>query len=156
MPITDELRALGNRVSRELDAVHDYFEHSKLVWRSFEDLVDRGYVVHFTNLPTGTAIDQAGLLGLAPHYTRAYLATFTFRQFVSTFEVFLFDFLHQLLLHNPWQFSKSALQLETVLNAADREEIISAVLSKRLNDLRYETLREWFVTLNRAVKLDCP
>ncbi len=27
---------------------------------------------------------------------------------------------------------------------------------KRLNDLRYENLREWFATLNRAVQLDCP
>jgi hypothetical protein len=156
MPISDDLRTLGDRASRELDAVHDYFEHSKLVWLSFQDFVDKGYIVQFTSLATGTAIDQAGLLGLGPHYTRAYLATFTFRQFVSTFEVFLFDFLHRLLLHNPWQFAKSALQLETVLNAGDREEIISIVLWKRLNDLRYENLREWFVTLNRAVKLDCP
>ena len=156
MPISDDLRALGDRASRELNAVHDYFEHSKIVWLSFQDFVDKGYIVHFTNLPTGTAIDQAGLLGLAPHYTRAYLATFTFRQFVSTFEVFLFDFLHRLLLHNPWQFSRSALTLETVLKAADRDDIISGVILKRLNDLRYENLREWFVSLNRAVQLDCP
>ena len=46
--------------------------------------------------------------------------------------------------------------LETVLKAADREDIISGVTLKRLNDLRYENLREWFVTLNRAVQLDCP
>ena len=57
MPITDDLRALGDRASRELDAVHDYFEHSKLVWRSFEDLVAKGHIVHFTNLATGTTID---------------------------------------------------------------------------------------------------
>ena len=41
------------------------------------------------NLATGARIDQDGLVRLAPQYTREYLATFTFRQFVSAFEAFL-------------------------------------------------------------------
>ena len=40
MPVTDELQAIGERGDRELDAVHDFFEHSKIVWRSFQFLVD--------------------------------------------------------------------------------------------------------------------
>lgn len=156
MPVEDDLRLIEANANRELDAVHDFFEHSKIVWRSFQILVDEGRTISSTNLATGTAIDQAGLLTLAPQYARTYLATFTFRHFVSAFEVFLFDFLHRLLLHNPWQFSQSELSFETVLKSADREEIISGVLLKRLNDLRYANLREWFQTLDRAVKLGCP
>jgi hypothetical protein len=93
---------------------------------------------------------------LAPQYTREYLATFTFRQFVSAFEAFLFDFLHRLLLHNPWQFAKSQLEFEVVLKAADRDEIISGMILKRLNELKYDTLREWFVAVEKAVNLGCP
>jgi hypothetical protein len=35
MPVTDELRAIGERADREIDAVYDLIEHSKIVWRAF-------------------------------------------------------------------------------------------------------------------------
>jgi hypothetical protein len=100
MPLIDDLRAVADRADRELDAVHDFFEHSRIVWRSFETLVDRGHRVAAESLATGTRIDQDGLVRLGPQYTRDYLATFTFRHFVSAFEAFLFSFLHRLLLHS--------------------------------------------------------
>jgi hypothetical protein len=156
MPVTDDLRAIAERADRELSAVHDFFEHSRIVWRSFETLVAEGHKVSTENPATGTRIDQDGLVRLAPQYTRDYLATFTFRQFVSVFETFLFNFLHRLLLHNPWQFSEKRLEFGTVLKAANRDEIVSGVILKQLNDLKYEQLREWFAALNGAVKLDCP
>ena len=156
MAVTDDLRAVGERANRELDAVHDFFEHSKLVWLSFQILVDQGHKIAAENLATGTRIDQDGLVRLAPQYTHEYLATFTFRQFVSAFEAFLFNFLQWLLLHNPWQFAERQLDFGTVLEAGSRDEIISGVILRQLNELRYEHLREWFAAVNRAVKLDCP
>jgi hypothetical protein len=156
MPVTDDLRAIAERADRELDAVHDFFEHSKMVWRSFQILVNEGHRISAENPATGTRIDQDGLVRLAPQYTREYLATFTFRQFVSAFEAFLFHFLHRLLVHNPWQFSERQLDFGTVLKAASRDEIVSGVILRQLNDLKYEHLREWFAAVNKAVKLDCP
>ncbi len=156
MPVTDDLRAIAERADRELDAVHDFFEHSKIVWRSFQILVDQGHRVSAENPATGTRIDQDGLVHLAPQYTREYLAVFTFRQFVSVFEGFLFDFLHRLLLHNPWQFSERQLNFGTVLRAVSREEIVSGVILRQLDGLKYEHLREWFAAVNKAVQLDCP
>jgi hypothetical protein len=156
MPVADDLQTIADRADRELVAVHDFFAHSQIVWQSFEGFVDEGHRVVGENLATGTRIDQDGLVRLAPQYTRDYLAPFTFRQFVSTFEVFLFNFLHRLLLHNPWQFAKSQLELEAVLKASDREEVISGVILKQLNELKYANVREWFVALNKAVRLDCP
>jgi hypothetical protein len=50
MPVTDELRAIAERADRELDAVHDFFEHSKIVWRSFQILVGEGHKVSYENL----------------------------------------------------------------------------------------------------------
>jgi hypothetical protein len=156
MPVTDDLRAIGERADRELGAVHDFFEHSRLVWRSFQTVVAEGHKVSAENVATGTRIDQDALVRLAPHYTREYLATFTFRQFVTAFEGFLFDFLHRLLLHNPWQLSEKQLPFSAVLKAATRDEIASDVIAKHLNELKYEQLREWFAAINKAVKLDCP
>jgi len=156
MAVTDDLRAIAEGAHGELNAVHDFFEHSKNVWQSFQLLVKQGYAGVYHNTATGTTIDQQGLLDRAPRYTRAYLATFTFRQFVVAAETFLFSVLHRLLRHNPWQFARSQLEFEVVLKATDREEIISAVLGKQLNELKYGNLRDWFVTLNKAVDLDCP
>jgi len=156
MPVTEDLRVIAERADRELDAVHDFFEHSKIVWRSFQILVDEGHRISAENLATGSRIDQDGLVRLAPQYTREYLATFTFRQFVSAFEAFLSNFLHRLLLHNPWQFSERQLDFGTVLKAASRDEIVSGVILRQLNELKYEHLREWFAAANKAVKLDCP
>jgi hypothetical protein len=156
VPVTDDLRAIGERADRELDAVQDFFEHSKIVWPSFQILVDEGHRISAENMATGTRIDQDGLVRLAPQYTREYLATFTFRQFVSAFEAFLFNFLDRLLLHNPWQFSERQLDFGTVLKAASRDEIVSGVIQRQLNELKYEHVREWFTAVNKAVKLDCP
>ena len=156
MPVTDDLRAIGERADRELDAVQDFFEHSKTVWRSFQVLVDKGHTVSAESLATGTHIDQEDLVRLAPQYAREYLATFTFRQFVSVFEAFLFNFLHRLLLHNPWQFSERQLDFGTVFKATSRDEIVSGVILRQLNEPRYEHLREWFAAVNKAVKLGCP
>jgi hypothetical protein len=156
MPATDDLRAIAEHAESELDAVHDFYQHSKIVWRSFQILVDQGHKVSENNLVTGTTIDQDGLVRLGSQYTRKYLATFTFRQFVSVFETFLFNFLHRLLLHNPWQFSEKQLEFRTVLEATNRDEIVSGVIQKHLNQLKYEQPREWFIAINKAMQLDCP
>src|SRR4051812_9446397 len=125
MAVTDDLRTIADRAHRELDAVHDFFEHSTVVWRSFEALVRQGHRVSYENAATGNRIDQDGLIRLAPRYSSEYLAKFTFRHFVSVFEAFLFNFLHRLLLHNPWQFAERQVDFAAVLKAGSREEIIS-------------------------------
>ncbi len=156
MTVADDLRGIAERADRDLNAVHDFFEHSKFVWHSFEILVDEGRQAFAENLATGTRADQDELVRRAAWYNRKYLATFTFRQFVSDFEGFLFHFLHRLLVHNPWQFSERQLDFGTVLKAASRDEIVSSVIVRQLNELKYEHLREWFAAINKAVKLDCP
>lgn len=110
----------------------------------------------FSNVATGTVIDPAELVSLASHYTRDFLATFTLRHCVSLFEVFLFRFMHRLLTHNPRQFAEKQLDFRIVLDAATRDDIIAVMLHKQLNELKYEQLREWFLAINKAVRLDCP
>ncbi|MHC5539581.1 hypothetical protein ACYOEI_15290 [Singulisphaera rosea] len=84
------------------------------------------------------------------------MATFTFRQFVTAFEAFLFNFRYRLLVHNPRQFSEKPLDFGTVLKAADHDEVVSGVILKQLNELKYEHMREWFAAVHKAVRLDCP
>src|SRR5262245_9368221 len=114
MPIADDLRAIIDRANHDLDAVLDFFDHSRVVWASFQDVVSSGYVVTANSSATGTVVDQNGLVRLALHYERGYLAPFTFREFVSLFELFLFDFLHGVFRHNPHPFARSQLEFDTV------------------------------------------
>lgn len=37
MPVADELWAIAERADRELDAVHNIFEHSTIVWLQVVD-----------------------------------------------------------------------------------------------------------------------
>jgi hypothetical protein len=156
MPLGDAIRLLAERTHQELDAVLDFFEHSKIVWRSFEEFVEEGHQVTSTNLATGTTVTQDGLLGLSQRYASDYLASFTFQKFVSIFEQFVFDLLRLVLLHNPRQLAKKQLEFAAVLAAKDREEVVLSVINRELNELKYERLRDWFEYLNKAVRLDCP
>jgi hypothetical protein len=49
MPVTDDLREIAERADRELDAIHDFFEHSKIACRAFQILVGEGHKVSAEN-----------------------------------------------------------------------------------------------------------
>jgi hypothetical protein len=154
--IADDIRVITDDALRNLDALHDYFEHSKLVWDSFRTGVSAGLVLTHTNAVTGTTLDHTGLVAVSPRYQRDYLIPFTFRQFVSEFESFFFAFLARLMRHNPWPFKNSQVPFETVLRAKDRDEVIDGVIAKQLNDVKYENVREWFKFLEGTMALGCP
>jgi hypothetical protein len=156
VPIAEDLRTIANRALGELDAVHDFYVHSLYVWQSFAKVVKSGEAAAVENPATGSTTEGPALLALAPRYARQYLATFTFRQFISTFESFFFAFYFRVLQHNPRPFGRTQLDFDTVLKARDRDEIIAGVLMKQLNEVKYENVREWFAALNRTVKLGCP
>lgn len=156
MAVSDELRIIADRAGRELHDIHDYFEHSRFAWQAVETLVAEGRPTSLQNDTTGTTVDGAGLVARTPRYIITYLSAFTFRHAVSIFEVFLFDFLDSLLMHNPWQFADRHVEVRTVLEAGSRQDILSAIVRKQLNELKYDQLREWFLAINRAVRLDCP
>ena len=94
MPIADDIRAIGDRAIRQLDGVHDFFEHSKLAWETVKLAVEAGRQLTFESPATGSSVNQNDLLVRADQYTRDYLRTFTFRHFVTIFEGFLFELLH--------------------------------------------------------------
>ncbi len=156
MPITDDLRATAEQAIHDLEDVISFFEHSNIVWRSFAAFVRSGHTVTATSIATHKTIDENSLVALGPRYSRDYLTTFTFRQFVSTFESFFFAFFHRVRQHNPWPLVQRQVDFNTVLRAKDRDEIISTVISKELNEVKYRSVREWFRSLDETIKLGCP
>jgi hypothetical protein len=156
MSLNQDLKRIGDDALAELDAVFNFLKHSEVVWESFARFVQDGHELSVEVTPTGNKANQDDLIHLAPLYNKKYLMAFTFRQFVSVFEAFLFNFMHRVLLHNPWQFARCTLEVEVVLRSADKDEVLSGIILKQLNEIRYEQIRAWFVTLNKSLKLDCP
>ena len=84
MALADDLRAIADRARRELDAAHDYFEHSRFVWRSFQTSVAGGLKGVTENQATGSRLDQDDLVRLIPVYSRKYLVNETYLRKAGT------------------------------------------------------------------------
>jgi hypothetical protein len=80
----------------------------------------------------------------------------TFQHFVSLFEDFFFELMRHWLTAYPASLSKKQIEIGTVLSAPDKTAIISGVVEKELNELKYERLVEWFVRLERLSNFGCP
>ena len=121
MALVDEIRSLRDRVSNDLNAAHDYYEHTKLVWIAYQGFVEKGLVSTYKNLATGNIIDQDELYDRAPIYIAGPLIEASFQQFIAIFESFLFDLLHLWMTAHPRSLGKRPVDLRTILEAADRE-----------------------------------
>jgi hypothetical protein len=93
---------------------------------------------------------------MSHNYVTGYLASATFQDFVALFERFIFDFLTAWLAAYPASLSGNQLKFRTVLEAADRNEIVAAVVRKEVQDLAYQRVADWFAYVERIAQLDCP
>lgn len=156
MALKDDLRLLANRAQGALDQSHDYFTFSKRVWRLLQKDVKNGRKFTFQNPPTKSRLNEQGLQAKAESYIANYLITASFQHFVSLFEDFFFDLLRLWLAAYPGSLSRNQLEFSAVLKAADKNEIVLAVVDKQLNEIKYKRVADWFEYLDRLVKLGCP
>ena len=156
MALTDEITQLRDDCLSSLDASHNYFAHTKSAWRLVQQMVRQGHKVTIRNQATGDTVDEADLSGLAQDYVTGYLASATFQHFVSVFERFVFDILRAWLAEYPGSLSGNQLQFRTVLDAANKNEIVTAVVQKEVLGLAYKRVADWFAYLEKIAQLGCP
>src|SRR6266849_6505446 len=156
MALADNIQDLMSRTLSALDASHDYYTYTKRVWRLLQQIVKEGRKFTFRNPTTGTKVDEQVLFGRAQLYVTEYLMSSTFQHFVSLFEDFFFGLLRHWLTAYPASLSKKQLEMGTVLSSPDKAAIVSTVVDKELNELKYERLADWFAHLERLVNLGCP
>lgn len=156
MALKEDIRDLAARTLGALNQSHDYFTYSKRVWTFPRKVVKQGGNFTFRNLATGSRVNEQTLLELEPLYLTGYLLPASFQQFVSLFEDFFFDLLRLWLTAHPSSLARKQLELGTVLKAPDKDAIVLTVVDKELNELKYDRLAEWFVSLDKLVKLGCP
>ncbi len=156
MTLIDEITLLRNACLSSLDASHNYYAHTKGAWRLVQQMVWQGHKGTIRNQATGNTVDETELAGLAQEYVTGYLASATFQHFVSLFEQFAFDFLRIWLTEYPGALSENQLEFRNVLDAADKSEIIAAVVQKEVHRLSYKRIDKWFAYLEEIAGLGCP
>jgi hypothetical protein len=156
MALSDEILDISQRAVSALNESHDYYYHSKSVWRLVQQLVREGRQFTFRNRTTGTRIEQRQLLERAQRYVTYYLMSATLQHFVSLFEDFFFDLLRSWLSADPRSLAGKQVNMRTVIDARDRDAIILAAVDKELNELKYQRMEKWFDFLRDLVKVRCP
>ena len=157
MALADDIRQLAEHSIAALTAIHNYYTHTKEMWRLLEPLVVKeGRKFTIRNMTTGVVVNEQDLLGLAQHYVTDYLASSTFQHFVSLFEDFLFNLLRLWLAAYPFRLSNKQIEFGMVLQAPDKSAIILVVVDKELNELKYKRVKDWFEYLESMVNLGCP
>ena len=156
MALIDEITQLRDDSLASLDASHDYYTHTTHAWRFVQYMAHQGHGITFRNQFTGNTVNDQQLQGLAQKYVTGYLPSSTFQNFVSTLEKFVVDFLIAWLTEYPGSLSMHDLKFQTVLDSAGKDEIIAAVVQKKVYGLTYGRVSEWFQYLNTVAHLDCP
>jgi len=156
MALVDEITRLRDNTAASLDASHDYYVHTKYAWRLVQQLVQHGHKATIDNQATGSTVDETQLSNLAQGYVTSFLASATFQHFVSLFERFVFDLLRVWLTEYPGSLAANQLKFRTVLDSADRGEVVSAVVQKEVHKLAYQRVNDWFDYLEKIAKLGCP
>ncbi|MBX9790072.1 MAG: hypothetical protein K2Y37_14240 [Pirellulales bacterium] len=153
--MADDIVDLRERVLTELVEIHDYYNDSKVAWRIIHQLGKAGSSTRYTNLVTGTEMSLTDLAGKGRGYAQRVRAA-TFHQFVAIFENFLLDFLRSWLLAHPHRLGKRMVELDAILNAADKNAVTMLVIDKEIGELLYSRPSAWFKYLGEQVNLGCP
>ena len=140
----------------DLNAAHNYYTDTKFAWRIVHKVVQSGRTFSIRNTTTGTVTTQADLASKTRGYVAEQLTEATFQQFVSIFENYFFDLLRLWLMAYPQNLIGKKVDFKAILDAPDKDAIISLVVSKELNDILYERPTGWFAYLADKVKLGCP
>ncbi len=156
MPFIDEITQLRDDCLTSLDASHNYYAHTKSVWRIIQQMVRQGHKFTIRNQATGHTVDETKFSSLAQEYITGYLASATFQHFVSLFEQFVFDLIRAWLTEYPGSLSGNQLQFRTVLDAADKNDIVNAVVQKEVHGLSYNRVSGWFEYLEKIAHLGYP
>jgi len=156
MALAERIHEIHDEYLALLDERHDYYVYSKLAWRLIQQQEQRGLQLTFRNLETDHTIDGSDLSKLSQRYVTGYLASTTFQDFVSLFEQFIFDFLRIWLVKYPDSLREKEVAFGKVLDSADKNEIVDAVIEKKIHELGHKKINDWFDEIEKITQLKGP
>ena len=156
MTLSDEIRAVRDRVLADLNSAHDYYADTKIAWRLVQQLIATGRTIRVRNGVTGTKTTEAGLATRSRGYVTEQLTEATFQQFIALFESFFLDLLRLWLMAYPESLGGKKLDFKSVLEAPDKDAISQLVVMKEINEILYKRPAEWFAYLETKANLGRP
>lgn len=156
MALADDILALCDRATAELNAVYDYLFHSQQAWLLANATLASNPAQVFHNPVTGTTISGAQLSVLSARYAEKQLLEATFLQFLSVFEVFVGDLLRLWLTAHPRAIGGKTLKFEDALDAGDMPTLVSQVVDHEVAEVTYRSPRTVFQYLEKRIGLALP
>jgi hypothetical protein len=155
--IAHEIDALARRTQNGLDDLSDFGKHIHLIWEHFKIWVDEGNVLKSRNTQTGTKVTERDLVKRYTRYRITYLQGLGFVQLTTVFEAFVFDFLRlRPTIDTRHLAQKKQIKVGVVLSAADKDALVSLIVERESNELKYDRPKAWFDYMNKVIKLGCP
>ncbi|MBV9469148.1 MAG: hypothetical protein JO316_10835 [Abitibacteriaceae bacterium] len=147
----DGIEALTNHTLAELNAIFEFNSHTNLAYQVFEDKAPNNLVT--VTMATNILNTKQDLLPLYLKYRNGYLLTLSFQHTVTLFEAFFFDLLRLLLIEEPSHIAvNKKIDVEIALSAPDRASLISIIIDRELNELKYAKVVDWFIFLNKVLR----
>lgn len=160
--LIDSLISLRARVIKEFCAVMEFKAFTDLAYKfsadytktlSSEEQIVIGYSAFAHSL--GLSDRTIKIIELPNHFTRAkddHFLSLVHQQQVALFEDFFFDMLRNLLADQPLRLpSKRQIEYSVIVNSRTKDEIVSALIERELNEIKYKNVGEWFKYLKSLV-----
>lgn len=156
MTLAETIARLRDASVRSLDDTHDFYAHTRELWRLAQIESKHGRQFTLKNFATGSIVTQQDLPNLARKYVTRYMASATLQQLVALFEDFLFAFLMEYYSTFPRSLARKELTLAVVLEHSSMESIVWTVAERHLRDLAYQGLDEWFAAVEKIAAIGYP
>lgn len=172
MPLSDDVRALADRILVRLDEARDFYLHTRQAWRVVQQITHEGRPVGIVDAADGREIPAPDLESLAQRYVTVHLAESAFKGISGLLEdwilglarLWLTAYLVQLDAASGEAAGRSRAQrreeiqvpLSEILAAPDRDAILGRVIERVVRDLAYGRPAQRFRFLDNRVNLGCP
>lgn len=155
-PLLDRFRELAARARSDIERLQDFHVFTGFSYDGFNKMVGAGHLTgSVTNVRTSTNLPVADVASILLNYLDEELPRVVIYQVVSHFEEFFFDFLAVLLQNNPSALpAEQKITVKEVLAAPDMDSLIMQLIEKKLSDLKFKRVEEWFHYLDKVIRLD--
>ncbi len=165
MPVAS-LRALRTQAINNFCAVMEFKAYTQLGYQFASNFAatmpqQTAITIGYSEFAHGLGLQNKTVLPneLSGYFTRAYDEHFLqliVQHQIALFESMFFDALRTVLIAQPIRLpSKRQVEYGVIVSAVDKDQIISALVDRELNELKYKPVADWFAYVTKLVSDIC-
>lgn len=160
--IVDQLNSLRERVIKEFCDVMEFKAFTDLAYvlgseRAHQFPERHAFRIRYTEFAHTIGLSDKDIIlnDLPNHFSQAkdgYLFSLVHQHQVALFEHFFFDILRLLVTNHPLHLpGNKKVEYSIILKADTKDDIVSSLIERELNELKYKSVKEWFEYLGDLV-----